>query len=386
MKKRRVCWILGCLAGWTAAPPVLGQAPSASILHESETPTPQAPDAKIRRRVLLVNVPVTVMNKKDELVFHLDAKDFQITDNGVPQHITFLDLGRTPLLMVLLVETSSRIEPLLPEMRKTGILFADALMGPDDEAAVVGFSDSVDNLADFTTNHEVIGDTINELKCGMERSKLFDAMAAAVNMLSSRLERPSAGNLPEHRQVIVIMSEATDVGSDVRLDSVVRRAQLYNIAVYSVGIPTLLAQLEATPKDVRHKIVPEGTFPQPGMPGTVQITPTEDIRYGYGNLMNFNLWALKSVKDQITGHALQIAAAGTGGRHIATFGAKSMEKAVDEIGAELHAQYSLTYEPRGTSDTGYHRIRVYVKHRDLKVRARPGYYIGPGELNTGIAQ
>jgi VWFA-related protein len=113
------------------------------------------------------------------------------------------------------------------------------------------------------------------------------------------------------------------------------------------------------------------------MPGTVQIQPTEDIRYGYGNLMNFNLWALKNVKDQITGHALQTAAAGTGGRHIATFGPTSMEKAVDEIAGELHSQYSLTYEPKGTKETGYHRIRVNVKRKDLKVRARPGYYIAP---------
>jgi len=359
--------------------PALGQAPSAPIIHEQATPVPQAPEGRIRTRVLFVNVPVTVMNAKGELVSNLDAKDFQVTDNGVPQKVTYLDLGHTLLSMVLLVETSSRIEPLLPEMRKTGILFADALMGPNDEAAVVGFNDSVDNLADFTTNHEVIQNTINELKCGTERSKLFDAMALGVGMLGSRLHRQPAADLPERRLVIVILSEATDVGSDGRLDAVVRRAQLYNIAVYSVGIPTTLAELKAPPRDVRPQITPEGIFRQPGMPGTVQIQPTEDIRYGYGNLMNFNLWALKNVKDQFTGHALQTAAAGTGGRHIATFGATSMEKAVDEIGGELHAQYSLTYEPKGTNQSGYHKISVHVKNKDLKVRARPGYYIAPPE-------
>jgi VWFA-related protein len=327
----------------------------------------------------LVNVPVTVTNAKDELVSNLDAKDFQVTDNGVPQKIVDLDLGHTSLSMVLLVETSSRIEPLLPDMRTTGILFADALMGPNDEAAVLGFNDSVDNLADFTTDHEVIQNTISQLNCGTERSKLFDAMSAGVDMLSSRLQRQSAADLPERRLVIVIMSEATDVGSDTRLNAVVQRAQLYNIAIYSVGIPTTLAELEAPAKDVRHQITPEGIFPQPGMPGTVQIQPTEDIRYGYGNLMKFNLWALKNVKDQITGHALQMAAAGTGGHHIATFGPRTMQKAVSEIGGELHAQYSLTYEPKGTKGTGYHRIRVNVRRNDLKVRARPGYYIAPPE-------
>jgi VWFA-related protein len=378
MKEPRVSWFLAFAAVLMVTVPMLGQTPSTPIVQESGTLGP-AQESRIRRRVLFVNVPVTVMNTKGELVSNLDAKDFLVTDNGIPQKIAYLDLGPNPLLVVVLVETSSRIEPLLPEMRKTGILFADALMGPDDEAAVVGFNESVDKLADFTVNHDVIFDTINNLKCGTERSKLFDAMATGVNILSSRLQQQSLADSQERRPVIVVMSEATDVGSDGRLNAVLRRAQLYNIAVYSVGIPTTLAQLGASAKDVRHQITPGGIFPQPGMPGTVQIQPTEDIRYGYGNLMNFNLWALKNVKDQITGHALQIAAAQTGGRHIATFGPTTMQKAVDEIGAELHAQYSLTYEPKGTNKTGYHKIRVYVKRHDLKVRARPGYYIAPPE-------
>lgn len=379
MKTHRVCWILACIAISTAAMPTPGQTPNARVMNDPATPVPQSQESKIRRRVLMVNVPVTVTNAKGELVSDLDAKDFQLADNGVPQRVSYLDLAGTPLSMVILVETSSRIEPLLSNMRKTGSLFANALMGPDDEAAVLGFNDSVDNLADFTTDHEIIQNTINQLNCGPERSKLFDAMLTGINMLSARLQSHSVADTPEPRLVIVIMSEATDVGSETRLDSVVRRAQLYNIAIYSVGIPTTLAELEAPPKDVRHQITPGGIFPQPGMPGTVQIQSTEDIRYGYGNLMNFNLWALKNAKDQITGNVLQKAATGTGGRHIPTFGARTMQKAVDEIAGELHSQYSLTYEPKGMKETGYHRIRVNVKRKDLKVRARPGYYIAPPE-------
>lgn len=379
MKEHRVSWILACIAVLTAAMPMLGQAPYAPIIREPRTLVTQGPEGRIRQRVLLVEVPLTVTNAKGELVSNLEAKDFQLTDNGVPQKIMYLDLGPAPLSIVFLVETSSRIEPLLTDMRQTGIIFADVLMGPNDEAAVVGFNDSVDNLADFTSDHDVIQKTISNLKCGTERSKLFDAMATGVTILTTRLQRPSAVDLRERRLVIVAMSEATDVGSDERLEAVVRRAQLYNIPVYSVGIPTTLALLMARPKDVRHAFTSEGIFPQPGMPGTVQIQPSEDIRYGHGNLMNLNVWAVRNVKDQITGHALQRAAAQTGGRHIATFGGITMQKAVDEIGAELHTQYSLTYEPKGTKKTGYHKIKVYVKNKDLKVRARPGYYIAPTE-------
>jgi len=54
---------------------------------------PQSQEGKIRSRVLLVNVPATVTNAKDEFVSNLDAKDFQVTDNGVPQKIADLDLA-----------------------------------------------------------------------------------------------------------------------------------------------------------------------------------------------------------------------------------------------------------------------------------------------------
>src|ERR1041384_912561 len=196
MKEAKVSCFFAFATVLTVTAPALGQTPAPPSARESGTPG-SAQESRIRRRVLLVNVPVTVMNAKGELVSNLDAKDFLVTDNGIPQKITYLDLGPNPLLVVILVETSSRIEPLLPEMRKTGILFADALMGPDDEAAVVGFHESVDNLADFTTNHDVILNTINNLKCGTERSKLFDAMATGVNILSSRLQQRSEEHTSE---------------------------------------------------------------------------------------------------------------------------------------------------------------------------------------------
>jgi len=373
MKEPRNRRILAWIAALAAAMPTWGQAPSASKAGQPGTP------AQIRTSVLLVNAYATVVNAKNEVVPNLEVKDFQVTDNGVPQKVTYFDLGRTPLSLVILMETSSRIEPLLPEMRKTGIIFAEKVMGPDDEAAVVGFNDSVDLLSDFTINHNVIRDTIDELKAGTEGSKLFDAMALGVGMMSSRLQKQPVASFPERRLVIVIMSEAIDFGSETQLGTLLRRAQFSNVTIYSVGLPTTLAELEARAKDVRPRILPEGTFSLPPMPGTVQTPSTEDIRNGYGNLMNFNMWVARNVKNQITNHALKLAASESGGQHIDTIKDESMERAVDEIGEELHLQYSLTYELKGTNETGYHKIRVRVNRRDLKVRARPGYYIAPPE-------
>lgn len=375
MKRPLGHWILTWLAALTAAPAMFGQLPSGPITPQPGTSVQQPPQTKIRTRVSLVNTPVTVRDSKGEMVANLEEKDFQVLDNGVPQKITHFDLGSDPLSLVILVETSSRVEPLLPEMRKTGIIFTDTVMGPDGEAAVVGFNDSVDKLADFTTNHDVIQSTINKLKAGTSGTKLFDAMAVGVEMLSGR-PLPTADS-PGRRRVMLIMSEATDVGSEERLGAVLRQAQLSNVTIYSVGLSTTLAELKAKPKDKTPHTTPEGTFGLPPQPGTPQTPTTEAARYGTGNLMDLVVWAVKNVKSKITDHALEIATAGTGGAHLATFKGQTIEKAVDEIGGELHSQYSLSYTPMGTNQTGYHEIKVQVDRKDLKVRARPGYYLAP---------
>jgi len=41
-----------------------------------------------------------------------------VTDNGVTQRITHFDLGGDPLSLVFVVETSSRIAPLLPQITR----------------------------------------------------------------------------------------------------------------------------------------------------------------------------------------------------------------------------------------------------------------------------
>ena len=374
MNDHKFCLISAYIAASFAATEVSGQAPSSRpVVDESDMAVQEAPDAKIRTHVTLVNTPVTVVNEKGQLVYDLDAQDFRLTDNGVRQRITNVDLGNNPLSLVIVIETSSRIEPLLPEIRKTGVVFTETVIGPQDEAAVVGFNDSVDTLLDFTTSRDKVLDTMNQLQAGTAHARLFDAMATGIEMLSRLQPQPTA-DLPERRRVMVIMSEVTDVGSETHLSAVLKRAQLSNVVIYSLGISRTLAEWKAPSKELMPQLVPEGIFPQPNLPGSIQTPETEATRYGYGNLINL----MRNVKSQFT-QTLQIAASRTGGQYISTFKGKSMQTAVDEIGGELHSQYSLTYEPAGTKATGYHVIQVRVNRANLKVRARPGYYVSPPE-------
>src|SRR5437899_5904953 len=186
----------------SASSPARAQAPSGPLPPKPGLPVQQPPkdtQPKVKVQVALLNTPVTVRDTRGEMVNDLEAQDFLITDIGVAQQISHFDLGGDPISAVILIETSSRIAPLFPEMRKTGILFTQTVVGPSGEAAVVGFNDSIDKLQDFTTNSDLIENTIAHLGQGTSGSKLYDAMAAGVEMLSGRPQ--AAPDKPGRRRV-----------------------------------------------------------------------------------------------------------------------------------------------------------------------------------------
>ena len=373
----------GCRAAWllftalTTASTLLGQAPTGPLPPRPGVPVQQAPKSQIRVQVALVTTPVTVRDSRGVMVHDLEAKNFEVTDNGIAQKISHFDLGGDPLSLVILVETSSRIEPLMSEIRKTGILFTQTVMGPTGEAAVVGFNDSVDKLEDFTTNADSLESTIANLRSGTSGSKLYDAMAAGVEMLS---DRPQATrDKPGRRRVLLILSEAVDEGSQKTLGEVLRQAQLENVTVYGVGLSTTRAELQSKPKPPKGTGLPVGTLPPP--PGVPDTPTLEDNRSGV-DLMAAAVWIVQHIRGEVSGSPLEVAAAATGGASLSTFKDRSIEKAIDEIGGELHSQYTLSYTPTDADLTGYHEIKVAVIRNDaknLKIRARPGYYLASPE-------
>ena len=212
------------------------QAPVGPIAPKPGQPVQQAPpdaQAKLKFGVSLVNMPVTVRNDRGGMVHNLEASDFHITDNGIEQKIAHFDLGGDPVSVVILIETSSRIASLMPALRKTGILFTQTVMGPTGEGAVVGFDDAIDKLQDFTTDANSIENTVSQLQTGTSGLRLYDAMAVGVEMLSDR-PQPTVEK-PGRRRVLLVMSEAVDTGSETKLGEVLRKAQLANVTIYSVG-------------------------------------------------------------------------------------------------------------------------------------------------------
>ncbi|MBF8306117.1 MAG: hypothetical protein HW398_1305 [Acidobacteria bacterium] len=360
----RIALALACGMIWQAAV-VLAQSPPAGGSPGTAPADDAGQEYSFSVDIEVVTVPVTVTDPKGEFVTDLDANDFTILDNGVPQKIESFDLSLEPLSVAILVETSSRIQSLLPEIRSTGILFTQLIVGEAGEAAVIGFDSELKLLQDFTSDPEKVEAAFRNLKPGGDPVRLSDAVGRGVFLLTRRPE--------DRRKVIIILSEARDQGSSSSHGAVLRGAQQMGISVYTVGLSSLRGMLGRTGEGTSSPF-PPGVSARP-MPANQPPTPDAQTNWGAANV---NLLALiaelvSNTKNLVGGNPLSVFAAGTGGQDFASGGKEQMEKALGRIGQELRNQYILTYRPNNLDEPGYHSISVAVSRPNLEVRTRLGY-------------
>ena len=316
--------------------------PKPGVQPEPMPPAEQLKHA-IRVRVNQVSTPVIVSDSFGEMVLDLKEPNFKVYDNGTEQKIDHFDVGGDPLSIVLVIEASSHIAPMFPTMKRAGIIFAETVMAQTSEAAIISYDSTVDLRAKFTTDTDGIRETIEHLPIGVDDSLLYDAMARGIGMLS---ERPAV-----RRRVMLVVGEAQDSGSEARLGEVLRQAQLSNVTIYSIGLSTAMADLRGKPEHINEN----------------------------PDLLALAVWLVKTGKNALTTNSLAVASKATGGLHMNPVRDRSIERGMDAIGGELHAQYTISYRPSGEDPEGYHELKVEVDRKNVTVRARPGYYIAPPE-------
>jgi VWFA-related protein len=358
--------VLNGLALLAAACPPAAQTSPGPIAPKPGAQIQKPPQDTIRVKVDLVGAAVVVHDAKGNLVLDLDKKDFRLSDNGVQQRIEDFEMGGAPVSLAIVIETSSRVEALLPAMRRTGILFTQTVLGANGDATVIGYDDEVQKLQEFTSDNDAIERAVTNLPRGTSGARLYDALSEAVGALRNR---PAS-----RRRVIIAMAEAVDEGSEAKLGAVLREAQLDNITIYSIGLSTTGAALRNPPRDTTApSAIPPGTFGLPSAPGTVP-TPSTGDSAGAADLGALAVWLVQHATAVVREHPLELATIATGGVYQSPRRDSAIEPAIDAIGSEIHAQYTLTYRPTGTDAAGYHEIKVQVDRRGVKVRSRPGYY------------
>jgi VWFA-related protein len=343
--------------------------------------TQQAPStfqkADITTTTRVVLVPTSVLDPDGHgYVNGLEASQFEVLDNGKAQKVQ-AEVTEQPMSVVLVVQANADTAPLLPKIKKSGILLHGLVTGQEGDLAVISFDHQMHHILDFTSDPDKIDDAMQKIQEGSSSANLIDAITDADHML----ERHDMGN--KRRRVIILMSRNIDNGSQMHLDEAIRQIQFHNIVVYSVNISKLVTALmkkDPYPRSPNGNIPPEGMPPLPG--GEVR-SDTTAIQQDLGaNALNGVKPVYRSIRDLFKKTPAEALSSLTGGNVYSFSTQRALEDAITDIGKDLNSQYILSYTPSKDveSDPGYHTIQVLVDRPGLKIRTRSGYWWGGGQM------
>jgi VWFA-related protein len=323
--------------------------------NQQTNESPQAKD-RIRSHVNEVIVPVTVTDKKGELVLDLVQTDFHLFDKGVEQSIQRFDVDADPLAVALVVDTNLRLRAVAPVIQGMGSIFTQTVMALSGEAAVITYGSTVEVSQPFTMDQDAVEKAIANIQFQSSDSNLYDAMAKGLELLKAQ---PSP-----YRRILLVVGQSQDSYSYAKLSQVMREAQLANIVIYAIG-PS------STAGDLRY-----GKNESPGQrpPPTLKLPKLPPIA-GTSPYTAMAIWLLTRGTNEISNHQLEVAAASTGGVHYRAIRDETIGTALDRIGGELHAQYVLSYVPSIDPPLGFNEIKVTVSRPNVTLRARPGYFV-----------
>jgi len=307
----------------------LGLALAAALPTRPQEPSQQQGPV-IRTQVNLVNLFVTVRDKSKRIVTDLKKEDFKVLEDSQPQEIAFFSKEVTlPITLAMLLDTSGSEQYMLGSIQDAGGRFMDRVLRKGDEALVMSFDSDVDLLSDFTDDRGQLDRAIRKARINVPSAgsignnpgpvgsrqitgtALYDAIYLACN---EKL------NTEAGRKAIIIVTDAQDEGSKIRLEEAIEAAQRTDTVVH--------------------------------------ILLVADPHFGGGN---------GGVAHKITDE--------TGGRTISVNSEKHLAEAFDQISEELRSQYTLGYYPTNSARDGkFRKIKVDMSNHDLKVLARKGYY------------
>ncbi len=356
--------LLGALA--LTAQPRLEQVPKATDPSKQSPPKqppkqqPQDQGFVVRSGTYEVALPITFLDLAGDFVTDIERPEVTLTDNRVVQRLQTFEIAYRPLSMVILIDTSTRMEGVIANLRTSGILFTQLVMGETGDAAVLTYDQTIEVRQPFTKEADLVEKAFKSLKAEGGQSKLTDAVFRALGMLSNRAE--------DRRKVIVILGEGRDLGSDTSKAQALREAQLANVSIYAVELSSFKAMAKRPLPETTSDPMAPGSKPQP--PGIPVGSQT--------GVVGFNMWpalveSTRAVKSLLWDHPLKIYSSGTGSDHINATNNHAVEDAVQRIGRELHSQYWVSYRPNNLRGEEYHNIEVKVNRPGVRVRARPGY-------------
>src|SRR5262249_9005287 len=130
-----------------------------------EAPKVAAPATTLSVDVKVVTLPVTVRDKKGQIVTNLTKDDFTLLEDTRPQTIKYFNLDTNlPLTLGLLADTSMSMRNAFDQEKASGKTFLNQMLAkPEDKAFLIHFDREVELLQDLTPSKEKLSLALEEL-------------------------------------------------------------------------------------------------------------------------------------------------------------------------------------------------------------------------------
>jgi VWFA-related protein len=183
----------------------------------------------IKVDVSMVVLHATVTTHKGVLVSGLTQKDFQISEDGVPQEIKYFSHDDIPVTVGLVIDNSGSMVPRQEEVITAALAFAQS-SNPQDQMFVVSFNEHVRFSLPagilFTDQKPVLEAALSRYHPD-GKTALYDGVAAG-------LERLREGN--RDKKVLIVVSDGADNASKHRLSEIKAAAEKSNTIIYAIGL------------------------------------------------------------------------------------------------------------------------------------------------------
>ena len=274
--------------------------------------------------VRLVLLPASVEDRRGRIVTGLNAKDFKLTDESVPQQIKYFSVESdepVSIAFVLDVSGSMRQSGKIDAAKEAVRFFVDQLR-PQDRFALICFADEqVSWVTDFTSDRQRFVERLM-VQEGYGQTALNDAVAAIPKLVDESTKG---------RKAIVLITDGVDNASKLTVDQSVAIARKVEVPIFTVGFSTL-------PLEDRKKVKDLG----------------------------FNMAVLQFFADQ------------TGGALFVVQDPDELKEAVARISTDLRHQYLIGYAPGlDRWDGRFRSVQLLARNGRYVVRTRKGYYANP---------
>lgn len=280
--------------------------------------------SSIAPQLLRFNASVTDRNGR--AIGGMRESDFTVWENGIERRVTSVAPANEPFNLVLLLDVSGSVEERMDFIRKAARDFLRTT-SPQDRISIISFRDDIQIISDFSTDRQMLSRKLDEIDAG-GGTALYDALGY---VLSEPLRR-----LRGERTAIVVMSDGDDNKSFLPFPAILEALIESGALVYPLYVPSGL--------------IPESSVPKP----EITIDP---LRTRYLTL---------TTRAEEEGRKL---ASVSGGIYYPIRRLEDLQKAYDDVVAQLRSAYTITYASNASSASP--RVRVRANRDGASVRLSP---------------